>query len=157
MTNTTNFDNTNHLFQVVYHSISLTDAAGEQSILNTSRMNNTKKNISGCLISSNGQFLQILEGPRTIILDLVNLIESDNRHKEFIIMKMCMIKERMFENWSMASYAADELTFMHLLSTYCESDNATERMIYDYIAFGKEAPPSELEVSPARTDIKDNS
>jgi len=103
MSDAATINHLNHLFQVVYHSISMTDAAGEQSILNISRLNNMKKDISGCLISSNGQFLQILEGPRQIILDLVNLIQNDNRHKDFIIMKMCMIKERMFENWTMAS------------------------------------------------------
>ena len=112
---------------------------GEQAILNTSRLNNEKKDISGCLISSNGHFLQILEGPRLILIELVKLIEDDKRHKDFIIMKMSMIKERMFANWTMASYAADELTFMQLLAKYCESDNATEKMIFEYLAYGKEA------------------
>jgi hypothetical protein len=136
-----NGDQFNHLFQVVYHSISLTDADGEREILKTSRLNNTKRNISGCLISSNGEFLQILEGPRPVVMDLINVIQADNRHKEFIIMKMCIIKERMFKNWMMASFEADEQTFMQILSSYCESDNETEKMVYDYIAFGKEAPP----------------
>ena len=104
-----------------------------------------KKSISGCLISSNGEFLQILEGPRSGIMDLINLIQMDTRHKEFSIMKMCMIKERMFENWTMASFEADEQTFMQILASYCESDNETEKMIYDYIAFGKEPPPVGLQ------------
>ena len=141
MTDFFNGDHLNHLFQVVYHSISLTDADGEREILKTSRLNNAKKGISGCLISSNGEFLQILEGPRPVVMDLMNLIQTDNRHKGFIIMKMCIIKERMFENWMMASFEADERTFMQILSSYCESDNETEKMVYEYIAFGKEAPP----------------
>lgn len=141
MTDFSNVDHLNHLFQVVYHSISLTDADGEKKILKTSRLNNMKKSISGCLISSNGEFLQILEGPRPVIMDLINLIQTDKRHKEFSIMKMCMIKERMFENWTMASFEADEQTFMQILASYCESDNETEKMVYDYIAFGKEPPP----------------
>lgn len=141
MSDISNVNHFNHLFQVVYHSVSLTDAAGEKEILNTSRLNNNKRTISGCLISSNGEFLQILEGPRPIVMDLINLIQTDKRHRAFIIMKMCMIKERMFEKWTMASYAADEQTFMQVLDSYCNSDNATEKMIYDYIAYGKEAPP----------------
>ena len=145
MTYFSNVDHSNHLFQVVYHSISLTDADGEKKILKTSRLNNMKKSISGCLISSNGEFLQILEGPRPVIMDLINLIQMDTRHKEFSIMKMCMIKERMFENWTMASFEADEQTFMQILASYCESDNETEKMIYDYIAFGKEPPPVGLQ------------
>ena len=145
MTDFSNVDHLNHLFQVVYHSISLTDADGEKKILKTSRLNNMKKSISGCLISSNGEFLQILEGPRPVIMDLINLIQMDTRHKEFSIMKMCMIKERMFENWTMASFEADEQTFMQILASYCESDNETEKMIYDYIAFGKEPPPVGLQ------------
>jgi len=150
MSNSATAGYTNHLFQVVYHSISLTDAAGEQSILNTSRLNNAKKGISGCLIACNGQFLQILEGPQDVILDLVNLIRNDNRHEGFVIMKMSMIKEKMFENWSMASYAADEQTFLQVLARYSESDNATEKMIYEYIAYGKEASPSEIQDSTDR-------
>ena len=145
MTYFSNVDHSNHLFQVVYHSISLTDVDGEKQILKTSRLNNMKKSISGCLISSNGEFLQILEGPRPAIMDLINLIQMDTRHKEFSIMKMCMIKERMFENWTMASFEADEQTFMQILDSYCESDNETEKMIYDYIAFGKEPPPVGLQ------------
>lgn len=145
MTDFPNVDHFNHLFQVVYHSISLTDTAGEKEILKTSRLNNAKRSISGCLISSNGEFLQILEGSRPVIMDLINSIQADNRHKEFSIMKMCMIKERMFENWTMASYEADEQTFMQILASYCESDNETEKMIYDYIAYGKEAPPADLQ------------
>lgn len=145
MTDFPNVDHLNHLFQVVYHSISLTDTDGEKQILKTSRLNNMKKRISGCLISSNGEFLQILEGPRSGIMDLINLIQMDTRHKEFSIMKMCMIKERMFENWTMASFEADEQTFMQILASYCESDNETEKMIYDYIAFGKEPPPVDLQ------------
>lgn len=145
MTDFPNVDHLNHLFQVVYHSISLTDTDGEKQILKTSRLNNMKKSISGCLISSNGEFLQILEGPRSGIMDLINLIQMDTRHKEFSIMKMCMIKERMFENWTMASFEADEQTFMQILASYCESDNETEKMIYDYIAFGKEPPPVDLQ------------
>jgi hypothetical protein len=140
----------NQLFQVVYHSISLTDAAGEQSILNTSRLNNTKRDISGCLISCNGQFLQILEGQQHIILDLINSIRNDNRHKDFVIMKMCIIKEPMFKNWSMASYSADEQTFLQVLTSYGESDNATEKMIYEYIAYGKEASPADIQVSSVK-------
>lgn len=145
MSNISSIDHINHLFQVVYHSISLTDAAGEKEILNTSRRNNTTRNISGCLISSNGEFLQILEGLRPHIMDLINLIQTDTRHKAFTIMKMCMIKERMFENWTMASYETDEQTFMQVLDSYCESDNSTEKMIYDYIAYKKEAPPVDLQ------------
>ena len=145
MTYFSNVDHSNHLFQVVYHSISLTDADGEKEILKTSRLNNMKKSISGCLISSNGEFLQILEGPRPVIMDLIALIQTDKRHKEFSIMKMCMIKERMFENWTMASFEADERTFMQILASYCESDNETEKMVYDYIAFGKEPPPVGLQ------------
>lgn len=145
MTDLFNGDHLSHLFQVVYHSISLTDADGEKEILKTSRLNNTKKSISGCLISSNGEFLQILEGPHPVIMDLINLIQTDKRHKKFIIMKMCIIKERMFKNWTMASFQADEQTFMQILSSYCESDNETEKMIYDYIAFGKEPPPVGLQ------------
>ena len=126
----------NHLFEVVYHSVSLTDAVGEKAIVETSRLNNKKREISGCLISNNGQFLQILEGPRSNILSLIDAIQKDHRHQGFMIMKMCLIKERSFKDWTMASYQTDERTFLQLIENYCESDNSTEKMIYQFIAFG---------------------
>jgi hypothetical protein len=136
MTNFAQAEYDNHLFEVVYHSVSLTDAAGEKAIVETSRLNNRKREISGCLISNNGQFLQILEGPRSSILSLIDIIQRDHRHQGFMIMKMCLIKQRSFKDWTMASYQADERTFMQLIESYCESDNSTERMIYQFIAFG---------------------
>lgn len=136
MTNVAQAEYENHLFEVVYHSASLTDAAGEKAIVDASRLNNQKSDISGCLISNDGQFLQILEGPRTNVLGLIEKIKNDDRHRGFMIMKMCLTKERSFKDWTMASYQADERTFMQLIANYSESDNSTEQMIYQFLAFG---------------------
>ncbi len=65
-------------------------------------------------------------------------------------MKMCIIKEPMFKNWSMASYSVVEQTFLQVLTSYGESDNATEKMIYEYIAYGKEASPADIQVSSVK-------
>jgi hypothetical protein len=125
-----------HLFEVVYRSLSLTDAAGEKAIVDTSRLNNAKRDISGCLICSDGNFLQILEGPRANVLSLINTIEKDTRHSGFVIMRMSFMKERSFKDWTMANFQADERTFMQLIAKYAESDNSTEKMIYQFLAFG---------------------
>ncbi|MDQ2711079.1 MAG: BLUF domain-containing protein [Acidobacteriota bacterium] len=71
-------------------------------ILRVSRINNTRLNITGMLAYKEGNFLQVLEGPTSVLSSVVETIERDNRHSGMIILAKKPIKERLFPNWSMA-------------------------------------------------------
>ena len=50
-------------------------------LLEQSRNNNKRDNITGCLIYYMGGFIQVLEGEKTKVLDLYEKIKLDERHK----------------------------------------------------------------------------
>jgi Sensors of blue-light using FAD len=70
-------------------------------ILNTSRLNNTKLDVTGLLLYSEGSILQILEGEKEVLNTLFKKISGDKRHKGVIKMMDVSVKERSFQEWSM--------------------------------------------------------
>jgi len=55
-------------------------ASDRESILATSRRNNERLGITGMLLYSKGNYLQILEGPREPVLQVFTRIQQDPRH-----------------------------------------------------------------------------
>lgn len=70
-------------------------------ILNTSRQNNARLDITGLLLYHEGSILQILEGEEQTLTRLFNTISMDSRHKRIIKMIDLSISERNFEDWTM--------------------------------------------------------
>ncbi|MCB0301208.1 MAG: BLUF domain-containing protein [Calditrichaeota bacterium] len=70
-------------------------------ILEKSRLNNSQRNITGMLLYHDGNFLQILEGPKNALQQLRATIEADPRHKDFLVLFEREVKERAFPDWSM--------------------------------------------------------
>ena len=73
-------------------------------ILSVSRENNSKKNITGILVfqRKTREFMQILEGEKDVIFDLLDTIQEDLRHTSVDIVSENKIEKREFQNWSMA-------------------------------------------------------
>lgn len=96
--------------QIVYYSISETEIT-EQSIsgiLEPSRINNAKTNITGCLLYHKKVFLQLLEGEAEAIRKLYKIIQKDKRHSNVTLIIEENIKERTFPGWSMAFHEFQE-------------------------------------------------
>ena len=70
-------------------------------ILAVSRVNNTRRDITGLLLYHDGSILQVLEGEKEAVMDLYNHIEEDRRHKGIIKMLSGTSEERSFPEWSM--------------------------------------------------------
>src|ERR1700712_2972875 len=70
-------------------------------ILNKSRLNNTRLNITGLLLYNEGSILQILEGEKDVLQTLFETISKDVRHKSILKMIDSSINERSFQEWSM--------------------------------------------------------
>ena len=73
-----------------------------EDILDKSRANNPKSELTGVLIFNGQHFIQILEGDATSIETLTKKIEQDPRHKDIIPLSKTDITERSFPDWSMA-------------------------------------------------------
>lgn len=92
------------LAHLIYHSISSVDNTEQdiQDILKESRTNNKTLSITGCLIHRNDEFVQILEGEASAVLDLYSKIEKDPRHHHVALVTFENINKRIFTDWSMA-------------------------------------------------------
>ncbi|MEO8861690.1 MAG: BLUF domain-containing protein [Ginsengibacter sp.] len=88
---------------LIYLSASSSLFSNEEiiDILNTSRLNNSRLDITGLLLYHEGSILQILEGEKEVIHALFNKISLDSRHKGVIKVLDNNIKERSFADWSM--------------------------------------------------------
>ena len=72
-----------------------------KDIIASSKANNPKEDITGCLLSGSNSFLQLLEGPAEATNTLYSKISRDNRHKNVITLCDEKIDERLFLLWSM--------------------------------------------------------
>jgi Sensors of blue-light using FAD len=71
-------------------------------LLEKSRKNNKRLDITGMLLYKDGNFMQALEGPDENILALYAKIERDARHTGSIKLLQKQIQKREFGEWEMA-------------------------------------------------------
>lgn len=76
-------------------------------LLMQSRKNNLQTSITGILLYIDGDFLQVLEGPKVEILKLFDTIKADHRHKCIITVFNDTIKGKYFPNWVMGFAVSD--------------------------------------------------
>jgi hypothetical protein len=95
------------LYRLVYYSRNLV-AGGElelrsnlESILDRSRVNNSRDAITGALLFNSGCFAQILEGPLQQVEAAFERIQQDDRHGEVSLLALDPIAERSFPTWAM--------------------------------------------------------
>ncbi len=73
-----------------------------QDIVKWSTFNNRRLAITGALISVDGYYLQMLEGPKSSVDDLMGRIARDPRHADVTVTDMSERLERWFPDWSLA-------------------------------------------------------
>jgi hypothetical protein len=91
------------LINLVYvsHAVDGFTPAGLVELLYESRANNDRLGITGFLVYRHQTFIQILEGPRTVVHELYERIAADARHNEIRLLLEEEIPSRRFEQWSM--------------------------------------------------------
>ena len=98
------------MIELIYYSVaspSLTKA-DVSDILGVSQKNNSRKDITGCLLYYSDAFIQILEGDPKVIESIFAKIEEDNRHYNVRRVYEDIIQQRLFKDWSMAFYDLDK-------------------------------------------------
>lgn len=90
------------LVQLIYVSDLVGDNEGEIArILETSVRRNKDNDITGMLLYSRGNFLQVLEGEKEAVDATYQRIVQDPRHRNSILLTEEPVAERHFANWSM--------------------------------------------------------
>jgi hypothetical protein len=91
------------MYLVVYVS-SAVELVSEQeltTLLGKSRQNNATLDVTGMLLYKDGNFMQLLEGPKEAVLSLVAKIKSDPRHRGILVLLQQDHAEREFNQWAM--------------------------------------------------------
>jgi hypothetical protein len=77
-----------------------------EDILEHARFWNGTKGITGALVYADGVFLQILEGDRVEVQQLMIKILGDLRHETVTVLRECEIPCAVFGSWQMAYVSA---------------------------------------------------
>jgi hypothetical protein len=77
------------------------DSQAVQSILHTSRRNNARFDVTGCLLFSGRCFAQVLEGDPAAVMQLASRIAADRRHADVRFLLESDHDERNYGDWSM--------------------------------------------------------
>ena len=72
-----------------------------KDLLQQSRANNTRLDLTGMLLYKDGNFMQVLEGPDDALTAVFAKIERDPRHHSVLPLLRQQIQEREFSSWSM--------------------------------------------------------
>ena len=84
------------------------DAGVIESILETSRVNNSRVGVTGALMFNSGCFAQVLEGPREAVEAVFERIQQDERHGDVSLLAFGPVADRAFETWSMGFVGGSE-------------------------------------------------
>jgi uncharacterized membrane protein (DUF373 family) len=77
-------------------------------ILNNARLNNVCMGVSGMLLYTGTEFIQILEGEEKVIEELLDAIKKDPRHRDFRIIEKKKITAREYADWTMGFKRVDK-------------------------------------------------
>lgn len=96
------------VYRLIYFSRSelADDVAGwantVRAILDVSRSRNARLGVTGALAFNGTNFIQVLEGRRSAVLEVYGSIERDPRHADVLVVEQGPVARREFADWAMA-------------------------------------------------------
>ena len=95
------------------------EAAGLDAILRQARDHNPRRGITGLLCHTDAVFVQVLEGGRDAVSDLLAALMRDDRHHGLRLLAYDEIAERRFGHWAMGQVNLARINQAIVLK-YCE-------------------------------------
>lgn len=92
-----------YLVRMVYVSkiVNRLDSGALPQIQKVAMANNDKHDLTGLLVFSSKYYLQVIEGGRKAINQLLRNLHHDDRHADLLVLGMEQINQRSFQKWSM--------------------------------------------------------
>jgi hypothetical protein len=114
------------LHRIVYVSAAVDklSRAALDDLLAVARSRNSEHGITGALLYADGDFIQLLEGPRDQVLETFRHIQNSPLHRGVIALINGPATERQFANWSMAYSQASWNQLTEVQSAWRESGDA---------------------------------
>jgi hypothetical protein len=136
------------LHQVIYISY-LKHTFDECDFINQlmmSRQSNAQNNITGMLFYANGKYIQLIEGPKNSVIQLMGNIHQDERHYDIEIIADTAINYRNFagRNMDYRLFASNELEQMIGFDDVKHNSLAAPRIIKMIKLFGNAAPAANM-------------
>lgn len=105
------------MHHIIYGSRAVRPFSDEDllTLLLQARSHNLLHDISGALVYSNGQFMQVIEGDQQALADLYERLLRDPRHTQLVKYADKAIAGRSFSEWSMAFQPVTETQFAGLM------------------------------------------
>lgn len=110
--------------QTLHHIMYMSNVVGMMSeddlkqILVKSRTNNTQRHITGMLVLSGDNWMQILEGEQATITAMFRRIQADPRHVNVYKLADGAVRQRSFPDWSMGFTTASPEKFERLVGYF---------------------------------------
>jgi hypothetical protein len=77
------------------------------ALMSDTRPRNEARGLTGMLLYSDGNFIQVLEGPDEAVEQTFRSISADPRHRGIIVALRDQVEARAFPDWSMAFRSVD--------------------------------------------------
>ncbi|WP_455169718.1 BLUF domain-containing protein [Aegicerativicinus sediminis] len=100
-------------YELTYMSKAKEDITVDEikNIYDISGQRNQELDVTGCLVFYNKEFFQILEGPKSHVLEIMSKIEQDDRHTKIEIIWEGVKGIRSFNHWRMVNLDQKEDNF----------------------------------------------
>jgi len=89
-----------HIAYVSFSNKELNEKELEELLIDI-RKRNQKQKVTGLLLYNDGSFIQVIEGPSKMLIELYEKIKKDHRHENIVKLLEEPIKKRAFPDWSM--------------------------------------------------------
>ena len=111
------------------------------AILEQSRRNNPPRGITGLLCAFDDIFVQVLEGGRSAVNDLLFTIERDERNEGLCVLAYEEVEQRRFGHWSMGQVNLAKLNMtlllryssLPVLDPFANSGRATLALLHELV------------------------
>ncbi|MCH9672097.1 MAG: BLUF domain-containing protein [Gammaproteobacteria bacterium] len=89
---------------MIYSSEATSGVGSEQieALISAARIKNARLGITGVLVYADNLFIQVLEGQRSIVEEMLATVASDARNRDLTVFHRIHDTEQMFTHWKMA-------------------------------------------------------
>lgn len=119
------------MYQLIYASAAVKPLNPEElaTLLEKSRVKNSKVGITGLLLYHAGSFLQVLEGPEEAVDECFRRIEDDPRHTNVKVLLRDGVETSEFDEWSMGF--VDSAKSAEMLEGFLDYNTEAEAALLD--------------------------
>lgn len=125
------------MYQLNYRSIAREglELKDLDDILEEAVAENSKRNITGCLIYHNKSFVQILEGEKKDVLHIYDKIKNDPRHYSVTLLWENPVENRFFQEWNMAYYRPKDKNMIQFVDNLVMLSELSDRSSNSLLSF----------------------